>query len=236
MNEDIITFKEEAISVIEDAYLWEIISDPRYEPILQALREGPMTVRDLTKKYNQIIYDFIEGLELPTKDKKKKKEELERVEKTIYKYLSALQEKKLVVKAGKRIQVDETGRITKAASENLYGRIAKLYFFTGKELGFENNCEFQNSVPILGKILSMMNNLPEPSIECLSKVLIKIYTRLSDERKELFKKHSEELAEISQNASYEILKTVIQSFDILNSILRASEFSEELRNCFKLKS
>ncbi len=59
--EDIITFKEEAVVVLDDPGLWDVISDPRYEPIFQALREGPMTVRVLTKKYNQLIYDFIEG-------------------------------------------------------------------------------------------------------------------------------------------------------------------------------
>ncbi|MHA1954258.1 MAG: hypothetical protein ACW96U_09970 [Candidatus Heimdallarchaeaceae archaeon] len=233
LEEDIITFKEEAIVVLEEEKLWKIIGDSRYEPIFQALREGPMTVKDLTKKYNQIIYDFIEGLELSAKDKKQKKTELERVEKTIYKYLNILQKEKLIVKAGKRIQVDETGRITQAASENLYGRIAKLYLFSFKEREYEKIPEFHTSVPIIGKILSLMNNLPEPSEECLSKVMIKIFKDSSKKRKELFEKHSEELAEVSSEASYEIMKSVVESMDFLNSILIQSEFQEELRKCFK---
>ena len=233
LKEDIITFKEEAVIVLDDSSLWEVIEDPRYEPIFQALREGPMTVRDLTEKYNQLIYDFIEGLELSPKEKKQRKEELKRVEKTIYKYLNFLQKKKLIVKAGKRIQVDETGRITQAASENLFGRTAKLFFFSDKEMDWEDMPGFKVSVPIIGKVLSLTNDLPEPSEKCLSKVLIKIFTKLSEERKEIFEKYSEELAEVSKDASYDVLKNVILSLDILHSILNASEFKDELKSCFK---
>ncbi|MCG3226315.1 MAG: hypothetical protein H7645_05290 [Candidatus Heimdallarchaeota archaeon] len=233
MVEDIITFKEEAVVVLDDPGLWDVISDPRYEPIFQALREGPMTVRVLTKKYNQLIYDFIEGLELSLKEKKQRKEELKRVEKTIYKYLNFLQKKKLIVKAGKRIQVDEKGRITQAASENLYGRTAKLFFFIGKDMDLKELPEFKQTVPIVGKILSLTNDLPEPSEKCLSKVLIKILAKLSNERKEIFEKYSEELAEVSKDASYDILKNVITILDVLYSILNASEYEEELKSCFK---
>jgi hypothetical protein len=232
LAEDIITYKEEAIFVLEEERLWEIISDPRYEPIFQALRGGPMTVKDLTKKYNQIIYDFIEELEISAEEKELKKTELERVEKTIYKYLNFLQKEKLIVKAGKRIQVDESGRITQAASENLYGRIAKLYLLSLKERDYDKIPEFQKSVPIVGKILSLMNGLPEPSEKCLSEVLLKIYKKASKRRNELFEKHSEELAEVSSNASYEIMKNVVQSIDFLDSILNQSEFQEELKKCF----
>ncbi len=235
LQEDIITFKEEAIVVLEEGSLWNIIEDSRYEPIFQALREGPMTVKDLTKKYNQIIYDFIDGLELNEEEKEQKKTELERVEKTIYKYLNFLQKEKLIVKAGKRIQVDETGRITKAASENLYGRIAKLYLLSFKEKDYDKVPEFHKSVTIIGKMLSLMNDLPEPSEDCLSKVLMKIYKNASKRRKELFEKYSEELAEVSTNASYEIMKNIVQSMDFLDSILNQSEFQEELRKCFKSK-
>ena len=233
LEEDIITFKEEAIVVLPEQRLWDIIIDPKYEPIFQALREGPLTVKDLTKRYNQLIYDFIEGLDLTSKEKKLKKGELERVEKTIYKYLNFLQKEKLIVKAGKRIQIDETGRITQAASENLYGRIAKLYLYTGHKMDWENMPEFKETIPIIGKVLSLKNNLPEPSEECLFKVLVKIHTKLSKERIDLFEKHSEELAEVSKNASYGILKSVIENMDLLNAILCPSEFQEELKKCFK---
>ncbi len=233
LEEDIITFKEDAISVLTDQRLWKVIEDPRYEPIFHALRDGPMTVRDLTKKYNQIIYDFIETLELSSKQKKERKEELERVEKTIYKYLNYLQKEKLIVIAGKRIQVDETGRITQAASENLYGRTAKLYLFTGEDADLKKILELKVSLPIIGKMLSLMHDLPEPSEKCLSEVLLKIFTNITNERKEIFQKYSDEIAEVSQNASYEIMKNVIQSLDVLNAILEPHDFKKELEKCFK---
>ncbi len=78
-----------------------------------------------------------------------------------------------------------------------------------------------------------MNNLPEPSEECLAEILIKIYKKASKDRKDIFDKYSEELAEISKTSSYEIMKNVVESMDFLNSILSPSEFQEELKKCFK---
>ena len=233
MEEDIITFKEEAITIIKDQRLWNIMEDSRYEPIFHVLREGPMTVKELTKKYNQHIYDFIEDLNLAPKEMKNRIEELKRVEKTIYKYLSYLQKEKLIVKAGKRIQVDDKGQITQAASENLYGRTAKLFLFSPKDLELKEKIELQITVPILGKMLSLLHDLPEPSEKCLLKVMIKFFTKMSKERQELFEKYSEELAEVSKNASYEIMRDVLHTMDVLNLILEPSEFQEELIKCFK---
>ena len=233
MEEDIITFKEEAVKIISDQRLWNIIEDSRYEPIFHVLREKPMTVKDLTRKYNQHIYDFIEDLDLITKEKKKRLEELRRVEKTIYKYLNYLQKEKLIVKAGKRIQVDEQGQITQAASENLYGRTAKLYLFSPKDLEMKEKKDDHITVPILSIMLSLMHDLPKPSEKCLSEVMTKIFKKISSDRQELFEKYSEELADVSKDASYEIMRNVIRTLDVLNTIIKPSEFREELMKCFK---
>jgi hypothetical protein len=232
-EEDIITFKDEAVIILDEEHLWDIISDPRYEPIFKALREGPMTVRDITERYNQIISEEIDKLELSSTLKKEKQEGLKRMEKTIYKYLNFLQKEKLIVKAGKRIKIDKDGKLTQTASENLYGRTAKLYLFTGGKIDIKDEPEFQIAVPILGKILSLSNKLPNPSEKCLSIILLDIYSHLQSERRRIFEDYSDELAEISKDASYEILSIVINSMDILNMILNGSKFRKELLECFK---
>ncbi len=232
-HEDLITFKEEAVEILEDKKLWDIIDDARYEPIFVALREGPMTVKDLTTKYNQLNFEKIEKDDLTPQQKKTRMNEIQRVEKTIYKYLNELQKKNLIVKAGKRILIDETGRLTQTAAENLYGRTAKLYLFLGGKEDLLEIPDFKESIPILGKIISLSNDLPEPSEACLSKIIVKIYNILNQERRDIFQKHSEELAEVSKNASYGIMKNVISGMDILNAILNASEFEKELKECFK---
>ncbi len=230
---DQITFKDEAVEILEEQKLWKIMEDARYEPIFIALREGPMTVRDLTTKYNQIIYEKLKDNDITPQQRKSRMDEMKRVEKTIYKYLNYLQKEKLIVRAGKRIQTDKTGKITQSASENLYGRTAKLYLFLGEKMDLLKIPGFKESIPILGKILSLTNDLPEPSESCLSKIIVKLFTELKNEKREIFQKHSEELAEISKNASYSILKNVISSLDIFNAILKASEFEKELKECFK---
>ena len=235
--EDLITFKEEAVEILEDENLWDIIEDAKYEPIFIALRGGPMTVRDLTVKYNQINFEKIDKEDLTPQQKKEKKNEIKRVEKTIYKHLNYLQKKNLIVKAGKRIQTDETGKLTQTASENLYGRTTKMYLFLGEKIGDKMDLlespGFKESIPILGKVLSLSNNLPEPSEDCLSKAVSKIFAFFNQERRDIFQKYSEELAEISTNASYGIMKHVLNSMDLLIAILKASEFEKELKECFK---
>ena len=235
--EDIITFREEAVEILEDKKLWDTIEDAKYEPIFIALRGGPMTVRDLTKKYNQINYEKIEKQDITPQQKKTRKDEIKRVEKTIYKYLNYLQKKNLIVKAGKRIQIDETGKLTQTASENLYGRTTKLYLFLGDKIGEKMDVleipGFKESIPILGKVLSLSNDLPEPSEECLLKVVSRIFASFNQERRDIFQKYSEELAEISTTASYGIMKHVINSMDLLNAILKASDYERELKECFK---
>ena len=231
LQKDIITYKEEAVIMV-DENLWDIITDSKYEPIFIALREGPLTARDLTKKYNQIIVDIIDNMALPSSEKKTRKMELERVEKTIYKYLNYLQKEELIVKAGKRIQTDKSGKITKTASENLYGRTAKLYFCSSDKKELKDSPDFDKVIHILGKMLSLINNLPEPSEECLSKVLLKIFNKVHQERSRIFQTYSEELAETSKNASYGILKQAINNLDVMYIILNVSEFEKELKECF----
>jgi hypothetical protein len=192
-----------------------------------------MTVRDLTEKYNQFNFDKIEILDLTPKQKAARKKDQRRVEKTIYKYLNFLQKEGLIVKAGKRIQVDEAGRITQAASENLFGRTARVYIYSGEDIKWDEEEDFMKVVSILGKMLSLTSSLPEPSVECLSEILIDIFSRLSKDRKETIQKYSNQLADLSRDITYDTLIKAIRSFDFLNTILIAPEYQEELKKCFR---
>ncbi len=53
--QDFITYEEKAIVLLDDESSWDIMADSRYEPILVALRNGPLTVRDLEIEYNKLI-------------------------------------------------------------------------------------------------------------------------------------------------------------------------------------
>ena len=48
-------FEQNAIEIIKDREKVEMFYDPGYWPVLAILREGPMTVREITKKSNELI-------------------------------------------------------------------------------------------------------------------------------------------------------------------------------------
>ena len=120
------SYKEETVKIIQNKAEFDILEDSKFEPIIIALREGPLTVRELEEKYNEIIQEKIEKEDISPKQKEALKKKLERKSKTLYKYLNILEENGFVVQAGKRVIENQT------ATESLYGRTAKLFLFQGR--------------------------------------------------------------------------------------------------------
>ena len=52
-------YKEEVFKTINDEGTAPLFLDSRYEPIFQALRDGPLTVKDLVLKYNEIVFETV---------------------------------------------------------------------------------------------------------------------------------------------------------------------------------
>ena len=226
VHKDTITYTEEAVTVLSQDK-WEILEDPRYSPIFIALREGPLTVKDLTTKYNQIVKDQIDKMDLSRDKKRELKTELERKAVTLYKYIDKLKKEELIVEAGRRIKTGQT------ATETLFGRTAKLYLMTSVNKENEYKDNFDKSLPLLSKILSLIYKKPEPSVECLSRLFDKLFSFIHNERESIFTIHSQELAEIAKDSSYSELRNIINGLDYLLTILNAPEFEKELEECFK---
>ena len=148
-HNDIITYKEEAILMVDDKAAWDLILDVRYQPIIEALRKGPMTVKDLEMKYNQIVAKKIDEMPLDAKEKKELKQKTRRKGKTLYKYLDSLEKMGLVVQAGKRVKMGQT------ASETLYGRSAKLFIKSDEKKEELYTKEIKKALPVLGRIISL---------------------------------------------------------------------------------
>ena len=105
-NED---FEQNAIEIIKDRDKVEMFYDPGYWPVLAILREGPMTVREITKKSNELIEKKegpklktkIEEWEIPT-DKENLKKLLEKI--------SSWEELKVKEQEKKRGEIPEKDR------------------------------------------------------------------------------------------------------------------------------
>ncbi|MBK5111994.1 MAG: hypothetical protein KGD59_03765 [Candidatus Heimdallarchaeota archaeon] len=225
--QDIITFEEEAVMLLEDKEAWALIEDPRYEAIIIVLRKGPMTVKDLETAYNLHVAKKIDKMPLETKEKNELKEKTKRKGKTLYKYLDVLEKKGLIKQVGKRVKMGQT------ASETIYGRSAKLYLMCDKHKIELKKDEVSRIMPVLGKIVSLEKKEPKVSVECFTKFMGKVYSLLQNERQRVFNEFSEEIREISSNIHYDELNLVVHGLDFYFLITHAAELRKELEKCFK---
>ena len=224
---DLITSEEKAFEIISSREIWEVIEDSRYNPILVALRKGPMSVKELENQYNSIVVKRIEEMPLDAKEKKEFRKKAERKGKTLYKYLDILQKHGLVIPVGKRVKMGQT------ASETLFGRTAKVFFRSDKQLTKLKENELKKSIPVIAKIISMEKNAKEISENCLAKFIEKCFLLLHHERKRVLNKYSEEITNAASDASYEDLNLVIYAIEIYNYITHSNELNDLLDDCMK---
>lgn len=100
-SKDVITFKQKPVLIIRDEETLEVFSDENLSLVLKFLIKGPLSIEDLEKNF--------------------KRYGEEKSDKSIYRYLNKLIEKKLVAKAGKRITSKNADDLT---SETIYSRTA----------------------------------------------------------------------------------------------------------------
>ncbi|NHJ47642.1 MAG: hypothetical protein FK733_07635 [Asgard group archaeon] len=224
---DIITYEEKAMLMISDDTTWGLFEDSRYMPIVEALRKGPMTVRDLEVEYNNIVARKIDEMPLEAKEKRELKDKTKRKGKTLYKYLDVLEKNGLVVQAGKRVRMGQT------ASETLYGRSAKLFLMDNKEKIKLAPEEIKKVIPVLGKLISLDNEKQSLSNECLTKFFRKILTKIITNRDQITKDYSNEITQVATEVNYNDLSTVIQLLDFYLIIKHAPELMKELEKCFR---
>jgi len=104
MSQDIISYKQKIIQIIDDDIMNKMKSEENLYHIIKSLRKGPMTVNELVDKF--------------------KEDGIKKSDKSIYRYLKALIEYKLVARAGKRITSHDEKDLQ---SETIYIRIARIF-------------------------------------------------------------------------------------------------------------
>ncbi|MHA2358376.1 MAG: hypothetical protein ACXABK_06380, partial [Candidatus Heimdallarchaeaceae archaeon] len=131
--QDIITFEPKEVDVIFDTNIAEFLSDPHHQPLMNVLRKGNFTVNELVEEY--------------TKEGGEKKSD-----KTIYRYLKKFEEKGIITMVGNRLVPG------KKATQAIYGRTAKLFYFYNVDKGFwtneKRNMESESLLIYLSKLLS----------------------------------------------------------------------------------
>ncbi|MHA1954105.1 MAG: hypothetical protein ACW96U_09205 [Candidatus Heimdallarchaeaceae archaeon] len=218
--QDIITFEMETVKIVTDPKAVETLYNPLYGPIIVALREGPLTVKELDERYEKYLKKIIEKKGI--KDPKKIKEELakkKRSDKSLYRYLKILEEHGLVAQAGKRV---EMGKVT---TETLFSRTARLFYSIKS-----NPCCSDNSlIEKVRDIIVLTEDIPDTSTEKLSTLLQKIDDYQIKRTKELFENYSDELEEIIADNTFDEIDSIIRFVQSIYTLMHTEEIEKELK-------
>lgn len=215
-------FEQKDVWVVEDKELVKIFQDPAYFPVISALWEGPMTVKQITEKYNKIVRRRAIKMDIP----KDAFEKMKRSEKTIYRYIKELSELGIVANSGQRLVLGKT------ATENLFSRVAKVFLMSTKE----NDCWEEDDGEIIiqraARIIQAVEGIQEIDLNCFSKRMKEL---LNSGDKYLFealdKKHDEVSKILAEGGIHESKKLL--SIISIASMLYSEESKKTLVKCFK---
>ena len=216
-------FIQKGIWVIDDKHLLEILGDEAYSPIINTLRKRPMTIKELTEKYNEIVKERALKIGIP----KAEFERMKRSEKSIYRYVKDLIEAGLVAVAGRRIVVDRT------ASENLYGRTAKVFLIKKEGEDYWDKEEAQAFLLKIARMLSLVLEKPVPTNKCLAEVLNELENNRLREVYQGLEDKYDEVSEILIDGTIKESNKVLDIVSILIRILNSEYYLKKLKNCFE---
>jgi hypothetical protein len=207
--EGVLVIDNQRMIEIEDEKfrIYELLRHPKYEPILNALKEGPLTVEELEEKYNKIA-----------KSPKSAK--------TLYRYLKFLEKAGLVMNAGQQLLKDQN------ATRVLYSRTASIFYpsHVPEDLW---ECDFcQRVLEGAAKIISLKEGVPKQTKENIKKIMSVVDQHIFDELSDIFEKNSREASEIFLNSSSYETSRINHVASILLLLLNPSVYEKQVKEIF----
>ncbi len=215
-------FEQKDVWVVEDKELVKAFQDPAYFPVIIALQEGPMTVKQITEKYNNIVRKKAIKMDIP----KDAFEKMKRSEKTIYRYIKELSELGIVANSGQRLVLGKT------ATENLFSRVAKVFLMSTKETDWWDEDDGEIIIQRAARIIQATEGIQEIDLNCFSKQMKNL---LSIGNKYLFDALNEKYDEVSTILTEGKLEESKKLLSIINiaSMLYSEESKKDLLKCYK---
>jgi hypothetical protein len=173
----------------------ELINDKRLSPIINVLRSGPMTIKEI-----KMGYDDLAG---------KPKKEM-----TIYRYVKQLEKGGLVVQAGRRVEMNKT------ATEILYSRTGKIFYNIDLSKDYWGTVKSKKVLEILKGMLTIYPKFKISSDANLMDLVTKLYALINTEVAKLLEESSEKIPELFDDKTYdEVSKTIniLQLFVLLSN-------------------
>ena len=216
-------FEQKEVWVVEDKELIKKFSDTAYIPLISSLRLGPMSVKQITKKYNEFVRNKAIKMGIP-KDEFEKK--LTRSEKTIYRYIKELSDLGVVANCGQRFVEGKT------VTENLYCRTAKVILPNSGENKWWREIEDTTIIQRAARILQIVEGVQEIDLTCFSKRIVDI---MNSGDKYVFNALNEKYDEVSSILTEGGLEETKKLLHVLNiaSILYSEAKENGLMKCYK---
>ena len=222
-SQNFIEFEPAALKVISDEKIIKMLSDPVYEPIIVVLREGPLTVNELTKRYNAFVDKRGSNLGLSPKVLEKEKKS----EMTIYRYLKDLKRVNIVIEAGRCI---EPG---KKSTKAIYSRTARMFTPKLSLEDLKDSEKIDRHIEILSDLIIMYKADQKLSKSCLRALLRKVVLFSDKEATSIFEKHSDKISALTKDQSFNEMGKILDNLGNLILMLNTHLFEDEMKQCFK---
>ncbi len=214
-------FKPDGIKTIRDPKIIEYFEDENFSVILNVLREKPMTVKELTQRYNDYVTERATKQRLP---QERILEKL-RTNKTMYRYIKELTKVKLIAPAGQRMVIGKT------ATEVLYDRTARIFYTSQESLDWWVGENGKRTTAASGGLISLTLNTSAPKGDCLAKIMQKIVSENEQAMFKIFDDNQEEVTKLIYTLEGRETDRALYAMNILLAIINSEKYKKELEEC-----
>lgn len=213
--QDMITYETPPVKIIRERDTITLFYIPNYYVIIIALRQRPMTVRDL----KQAIQDYAEkyGGIKPIGVK------------SIYRYLKVLEEAGLVVPAGQRVVAG------KMVNETLFARTGQIFLLFNLKPDWWLTTEGKKVAKRIGKLMAFSFNAKAPPVKALQDLFVRYEAKRQSVLEELATKGDKEMLEILASSSLEEHFRIEAYVGSFVSFITEPELLKELKQLMKPK-
>lgn len=209
-HRDIVDIEPVILKVIEDKKTLELLSDLNYYGVIAVLRNGAMTVQEITQAYNDTAVKMYNIKE--------------KSDKTIYRYLKTLSEIDVVVHAGQRINE------AKGTSERLYMRSARV--FERKDIEWMSK-KGELWAKQFGLFISdMIEGELTPNSKCIQAFFDQWAIAKTNTLEKLATTASKEIMNIINSKNWKDFAEFIDRVYLFGTLMNHPELLENLRKCF----
>ena len=181
--QDMITYETPPVNIIRERDQIALFYIPNYYVIIIALRQRPMTVRDLEQAFKDYSAKY-GGVEPKSA-------------KSIYRYLKTLEDAGLVVPAGQRVVAG------KMVNETLFARTGQIFLLFNLKPEWWLTAEGKKNAKRIGKLLAFSFQGKPPPVKALQELFMEYETKRQKVLEELASKGNKEILSILASSTLE---------------------------------